>query len=64
MTHFSMHKTYTMKKLYDLAYQWIEDKQQHGMDEAEAHKLAPVILDFFAFVMKQQEKDHKASLKN
>jgi hypothetical protein len=62
MTDPSMHKIYTMKKLYGLAYQWIDDKQQHGMDEAEANKLAPVILDFFEFVLKQKEK--KTSLKN
>jgi hypothetical protein len=59
MTHPSMHTKYSMKKLYGLAYQWIEDKQQHGMDESEANKLAPVILDFFEFVMKQKEKATK-----
>jgi hypothetical protein len=34
----------SMKSLYGLAYQWIErieHKQQHGMDESEADKLAP-----------------------
>ncbi len=59
MTHPFMHTKYSMKKLYGLAYQWIEDKQQHGMDESEANKLAPVILDFFEFVMKQKEKATK-----
>jgi hypothetical protein len=44
----------SMKSLYGLAYQWIEHKQQHGMDESEANKLAPVILDFFEFVMKHR----------
>jgi hypothetical protein len=44
MNHLS--KKFSMKTLYDLAYQWIDHKQQHGMDEAEANKLAPVILDF------------------
>jgi hypothetical protein len=53
----------SIKQLYGLAYQWIDDKQQHGMDEAEANKLAPVILDFFEFVMKQKEKAKKVSVK-
>jgi hypothetical protein len=54
-----MNQRYTMKQLYGLAYQWIEDKQQRGMDEAEANKFAPIILDFFAFAMEQQEKAAK-----
>jgi hypothetical protein len=65
MTGPSMHKSYSTKKLYGLAYQWIEDKQHRGMDESEANKLAPVILDFFEFVMKQKpKKARKASLKS
>jgi hypothetical protein len=44
MNHLS--KKFSMKTLYGLAYQWIDHKQQHGTDEAEANKLAPVILDF------------------
>ena len=47
----------SMKSLYGLAYQWIEwieHKQQHSMNESEADKLAPVILDFFEFVMKHK----------
>jgi hypothetical protein len=47
----------SMKSLYGLAYQWIEwieHKQQHGMDESEADKITLVILDFFEFVMKHK----------
>jgi hypothetical protein len=51
MNHSPTNKSYSIKKLYGLAYQWIEQKQQHGLDEAEANKLAPLILDFFVFVM-------------
>ena len=61
MNHSPMHKSYTMKKLYGLAYEWIDDKQRRGMDEAEANKLALFILEFFEFVMKQKPK--KASKK-
>jgi hypothetical protein len=59
MTHPSMNQRFSLKQLYGLAYQWIDDKQQHGMDESDANKLAPVILDFFAFVLKQKEKATK-----
>jgi hypothetical protein len=58
-----MKKTYSMRKLYGIAYQWIEHRQQHGMDEAEANKLAPVLLNFFEFVMKQKEKASKKHVK-
>jgi hypothetical protein len=39
-----MNQCFSMKQLYGLASQRIEDKQQHGMDETDANKLAPVIL--------------------
>jgi hypothetical protein len=56
-----MNKTYSMEQLYSLASQWIEYKQQRGMVEAEADKLAAMLLEFFGFVMKQRPK--KASRK-
>ena len=50
---------YSMKKLYGLAYQWIEDQENRGITPEEANKLAPILLSFFEFVMKQQEKAAK-----
>jgi hypothetical protein len=46
--------TISMKKLYGLAYQWIDHKKANGMPEMEANKLATLIIDFFDFVWKHK----------
>jgi hypothetical protein len=51
-----MNQRFSLKQLYGLAYQWIEQLERQGMTPEDAKHVAPFLLDFFEFSMEHQPK--------